>query len=212
MSLEPGWSSTMFSVYQFAGLFLAGLAGIIVLAAWLRRLGPFRQVLTTEHVHDLGKLLFGFSTFWMYLWFFQYMLVWYVNNPEETNYFARRLHGGWRPLFLLDIALNWGIPFLVLLPRASKQRVGVLVAVSVVILAGRWLDLYIAILPYAGEPTLTTLAWELGLLAGAGGLFALVFFAAFGKAAVIPVGDPFLSESLPASVDAGGVPSWVREN
>jgi hypothetical protein len=198
MSLEPGWSSTMFAVYQFAGLFLAGLAGIIVLAAWLRCLGPFREVLTTEHVHDLGKLLFGFSTFWMYLWFFQYMLVWYVNNPEETSYFARRLHGGWRPLFFLDIALNWGIPFLALLPRASKQRIGVLVAVSVVILAGRWLDLYIAILPYAGEPTLKSLAWEIGLLAGAAGLFALVFFAALGKATVIPVGDPFLSESLPA--------------
>jgi hypothetical protein len=127
-------------------------------------LGPFRGILTKQHIHDLGKLLFGFSTFWMYLWFFQYMLVWYVNNPEETSYFARRLHAGWRPLFFLDIALNWGIPFLVLLPRASKQRVGVLVAVSVVILAGRWLDLYIAILPYAGEPTPTSLAWELGWL------------------------------------------------
>jgi hypothetical protein len=198
MSLEPEWSSTMFAVYQFAGLFLAGLAGVILLAAWLRRLGPFRQVLTREHVHDLGKLLFGFSTFWMYLWLFQYLLVWYVNNPEETVYFTRRLNGVWGPLFVLNIVLNWGIPFLVLLPKATKQHIGVLVAVSVVVLAGRWLDLYLAILPYAGEPTPTTFAWELGLLAGVAGLFALVFFAALGKAAVIPVGDPFLSESLPA--------------
>jgi hypothetical protein len=196
MSLEPDWSSTMFAVYQFAGLFLAGLAGIIVLAAMLYWLGPFSRILTKEHVHDLGKLLFGFSTFWMYLWLFQYLLIWYVNNPEEAIYFTRRMHGGWRPLFLLNIALNWGIPFLVLLPRAPKRRIGILATVSLVILAGRWLDLYLAILPYTGEPTPTSLMWEAGLMAGAAGLFALVFFAAMRTVPIIPVGDPFLSESL----------------
>src|SRR5262249_12117670 len=155
---------------------------------------------------DLGKLLFGFSTFWMYLWLFQYLLIWYVNNPEETSYFTRRLQGPWRWLFLLNIVLNWGIPFLILLPRTTKQRIGVLVAVSFVILTGRWLDLYVAILPYPGEPTLTSVMWEAGLLAGAAGLFALVFFAALGTAAAIPVGDPLLSESLLASRTMRGFP------
>jgi hypothetical protein len=199
MSLEPDWASTIFGVYQFAGLFLAGLSAIIVLSALLLWLGPFRGILTKEHIHDLGKLLFGFSTFWMYLWVFQYMLIWYVNNPEETSYFTRRLQGRWRTLFILNIVLNWGIPFLVLLPKAAKQSIGVLAAVSLLLLAGRWLDLYITILPYSGDPTPTTLMWEIGLLAGAAGLFALVIFAVMGKAAVIPVGDPFLSESLPAA-------------
>jgi hypothetical protein len=198
MSLEPEWYSTIFAVYQFAGLFLGSLAGIIHLAAWLRWLGPFRHVFIREHVHDLGKLLFGFSSFWMYLWFCQYMLIWYVNNPEETTYFTRRLDGAWRPLFLLNIVLNWGIPFLVLLPRATKERVGVLAVVSLVVLAGRWLDLYLGILPSSGDPQPASVAWEVGLLVGAAGLFALVFFAALGKAAVIPVGDPFLPESVPA--------------
>jgi hypothetical protein len=201
MSLEPGWSSTIFAVYQFAGLFFGGLAGIIILTAWLRWLGPFRRVVTRDHLHDLGKLLFGFSTFWMYLWFCQYMLIWYTNNPEETAYFTRRLDEAWGPFFFLNIVLNWVIPFLVLLPRAAKKSAGVLAAVAVVVLAGRWLDLYLGILPYYGDPTPASLAWEVGLLAGAVGLFGLVFFAALGKAALIPIGDLFLPESAPALCD-----------
>jgi hypothetical protein len=203
MSLEPEWSSTIFAVYQFAGLFLGGLAGIILLAALLRWLGPFRHVLTGEHIHDLSKLLFGFSSFWMYLWFCQYLLIWYVNNPEETPYFVRRQQGAWLPLLLLSIILNWAIPFLILLPRAAKQNLKVLVAVSLTIVAGRWLDLYLAILPYSGEPTWASALWEVGLLVGAAGLFALVCFISLGRGATIPVGDPFLAESLP--VPSGGL-------
>jgi hypothetical protein len=198
MSLDGEWSSTMFAVYQFGGLFLGGLAGVILLAVVLRWLGPFRDVLTAAHRHDLGKLLFGFSTFWMYLWFCQYMLIWYVNNPEEAVWFTRRLHGGWAPLFVLNLVLNWGVPFVVLLPRATKQRAGVLAAVALVVLAGRWLDLYLEIRPRSGEAPLTGAAWEVGLAAGAAGLFGLVFLASLRRAPLVPVGDPFLAESLPA--------------
>jgi hypothetical protein len=201
MSLEPEWTSTIFAVYQFAGLFLGGLAAIILLATCLRWLGPFRHVFCGDHVHDLGKLLFGFSTFWMYLWFCQYLLIWYVNNPEEAVHFTRRLDGAWRPLFFLNIVLNWVVPFLVLLPRAAKRRVGVLAAVSLVVLAGRWLDLYLAILPSAGEPTPAGVLWEVGLAAGALGLFGLVFVAALRTAALVPVKDPYLVESVPALCD-----------
>jgi hypothetical protein len=198
MSLDKEWFSTIFAVYQFGGLFLCGLAGITLLAACLRWLGPFRNVFVTRHVHDLGKLLFGFSSFWMYLWFCQYMLIWYVNNPEEAVWYTRRLHGGWAPLFVLNIVLNWAVPFIVLMPREMKQRIGVLAAVSLVILAGRWLDMYLQILPRADEAPLAGAVWEIGLAAGAVGLFALVFFTALRRAAVIPVGDPLLAESLPA--------------
>jgi hypothetical protein len=197
MSLDPEWSSTIFAVYQFAGLFLGGLAGMILLAAGLRWLGPCRDVLTAAHLHDLGKLLFGFSSFWMYLWFCQYLLIWYVNIPEEAVWFTRRLHGGWVPLFILNLVLNWGVPFVILLPQATKRRAGVLAAVALVVLAGRWLDLYLEILPRSGDVPLAGAPWEIGLLAGAVGLFGLVFCAALGTAALIPIGDPFLVESLP---------------
>ncbi|MBI4461161.1 MAG: hypothetical protein HY648_14030, partial [Acidobacteria bacterium] len=78
MSLEPHWYSTIFGLYHFAGLVLGGLAMITILAIWLERRGPLRGILTEEHLHDLGKLLFAFSTFWMYIWFCQYMLIWYA--------------------------------------------------------------------------------------------------------------------------------------
>jgi hypothetical protein len=84
MSLEPMWYSTMFGVYNFAGMFLSGLAAIVLLGLWMERTGPLRGVLTDDHLHDLGKLLFAFSIFWMYIWFSQYMLIWYTNIPEEA--------------------------------------------------------------------------------------------------------------------------------
>jgi hypothetical protein len=142
--------------------------------------------------------LLGFSGFWGYLWYSQSMLIWYVNSPDEAVWYTRRLHGNWMPLFYLNIILNCIIPVVVLLPRSVRQRVGVLAAVSLVILAGRWVDLYLQILPRSGEAPLAGATWELGLAVGAAGLFALVFFAALGRAAVIPVRDPLLPETLPA--------------
>jgi hypothetical protein len=199
MSLEPDWSSTIFPVYQFAGLFLSGLAAIILLSAWLYLLGPFRQILTPDVLHDLGMLLFGFACFWMYIWFCQYLLIWYVNAPEEIRYFDRRMHGCWGPLLILDVALNWGVPFLVLLPKAAKRSIGVLSAVSLVILMGRWLDLYLGILPYFGEPAPASLVWEIGLMVGAAGILTLVFFRAMKRAPLVPIGDPLLVKSLATS-------------
>lgn len=199
MSLEPDWASTVFGLYNFAGLFLAGLAALACLVIWLQRLGPFRHVLTSDHLHDLGKLLFAFSTFWMYIWFCQYMLIWYVNNPEETSYYLRRLHGAWQPLFWLNVALNWLVPFLVLLPRATKRNPSVLLKVSLVVLAGRWLDLCLMILPAVEEELTASIVTGMALSLGAAGLFVLVFFHALGKAALVPRHDPFLVESLPAA-------------
>jgi hypothetical protein len=198
MSLDADWSSTIFAVYQFGGLFLGGLAAIALLAACLQWLGPLRNVFVGDRVHDLGKLLLGFSGFWGYLWYSQSMLIWYVNSPEEAVWYTRRLHGNWMPLFYVNVFLNCIIPLVVLMPRAARQRIGVLAAVSLVILAGRWVDLYLQILPRSGEAPLAGATWELGLAVGATGLFALVFFAALGRAAVIPVGDPLLPETLPA--------------
>ncbi len=195
MSLEPEWYSTIFGVYNFASLFLGGLAAIALLVVWLRRWQPLRSVVTREHLLDLGRLLFAFSTFWGYIWFSQYMLIWYANFPEEAVYFVRRLQPGWAPLFLLNLLLNWAVPFLVLLPQAAKQSPRVLGAASVVVLAGRALDLYLMILPpFAPRPVFGV--WEAGVLLGAAGLFILVFLRALRQAPLVPVGDPFLLESL----------------
>jgi len=206
MSLEPGWYSTIFAVYNFAGLFLAGLAATIVIAVWLGRAGPLQEVLNDEHLHDLGKLLFAFSTFWMYIWFSQYMLIWYANIPEETVYFIPRVRGAWLPLLFLDIGLNWIVPFFVLLLRDSKRQRQVLVGVAVAVLVGRWLDLYLMILPPAAGvlrppagavlPSPGIGIWEIGLAAGGVGFFGLALARALGGAPAVPIRDPQLAESL----------------
>src|SRR5262249_16847742 len=147
MSLEPEWASTVFGVYNFAGLFLSGLAAVILLVIWLRRQGPLQAVLNESHLHDLGTLLFAMSSFWMYTWFCQFLLIWYVNKPEETAYLRRRWQGGWAAWLFLDLALNWVIPFLVLLSRRAKCNPRVLGTVAVLVLAGRWVDLFLMIFP-----------------------------------------------------------------
>lgn len=208
MSLEPDWSSTIFGVYHFAGLFLGALAALAVLAIALHQQGALRGILTEDHLHDLGKLLFSFSSFWMYIWFSQYMLIWYVNNPEETSYFLRRLSGGWKPLFYLNVLLNWAVPFLALMPGMAKRRPGFLLAVALVVLAGRWLDLYLMILPpLGGGPLQGFGVVEAGLIAGGLGLFLLAVPRALGKASLVPINDPFLVESLPHPERNGRHPS-----
>ena len=194
MSLESRWYSTIFASYNFAGLFLGGLAALTLLVVWLRQKNAL--VVTDAHLHDLGKLLFAFSTFWMYLWFSQYMLIWYANIPEETIYFVQRLHGYWSSLFVLDMVLNWVGPFFALLPRRNKQNPGVLVKVCVVLLAGRWLDLYLMIMPSFAGPKPRIGAMEIGLVAGSVGLFVLAFLSALRQAPLVPMKDPFLEESL----------------
>ncbi len=153
MALEPMWFSTMWGVYQFSGLVMATLAVMIMACIGLRRLGPLAGAFTDDHLHDLGKLLLGFSCFWMYIWFSQYMLIWYSNIPEETSYFVLRLHTAWAPLVVGSLVLNWVIPFFVLLPRRSKRSETIMLRVAVVVLIGRWLDLSIMIFPPVTGPT-----------------------------------------------------------
>jgi hypothetical protein len=196
MSLEPEWYSTIFGVYNFAGLFVSGLAAIIVVGLWLERRGPLRDVLSEDHLHDLGKLLFGFSSFWMYIWFSQYMLIWYTNIPEETAYFVKRTHGAWLWLFFANIVLNWVVPFAVLLRRDAKRQRRILGWVAVTMLVGRWVDVYLMIFPpVVGEAPHIGL-WEIGVTAAGLGAFGLVLALVLRGAPAVPVADPQLAESL----------------
>jgi hypothetical protein len=196
MSLEPHFYSTIFAVYNFAGLFLSGLAALTVLVVWLRAIGPLRAFVRDDHLHDLGKLLFAFSTFWMYIWFTQYMLIWYANIPEEAVYFVDRARHGWGALLVVNVALNWAVPFLVLMRRDTKRHGGTLAGVAVVVLVGRWLDLYLMILPPVLGSAPSAGVVEIGLTAGGVGVFLFALFRALRQAPLVPIGDPLLAESL----------------
>jgi len=195
MSIEAHWFSTVFAVYCFAGLFLAALAGVTLLSILLRRQGTFATVLRPDHLHDLGKLTLGFSTFWAYIWFCQYMLIWYGNIPEETSYYVARFHGAWGPLMFANLAVNWLVPFLVLLPRPAKRDEGIMFWVAITLLAGRAFDLYLLIQPGLRDtPALGV--WELAPLAATVPLAVLLMHRAFRRAAPVPRRDPMLVESL----------------
>lgn len=147
MSLDPLWFSTMWGVYHFAGLATSTLAVVALWAIHAQRHGPGREPITNNHLHDLGKLLLGFCCFWMYIWYCQYMLIWYSNIPEETEYFVVRSHGAWQPLQVANVALNGVIPFLALLPQPSKRSPTIISRVATIVLLGRWLDLYLMVYP-----------------------------------------------------------------
>ncbi len=197
MSLEPEWFSTIFGVYNFAGMFVTTLALIVLMSVWLKRAGPFAGVLSEEHLHDLGKLIFGFSTFWAYIWFSQYMLIWYANFPEETGYFVMRRSGAWDSLFLLNFGLNWAIPFFALLSRNAKRSTSIMVRVAALLLVGRWLDLYLMIMPPATGAAVPQVGLlEIGLFAGAIGIVPLLLLKGMRAAAPLPLKDPLLQQSL----------------
>lgn len=149
MSLEPVWFSTMYSVYLFSGFFLAGLAALAALVTARASL-PGVEPVDIGVRHDLGKLVFAFSSFWAYIWYCQYMLIWYANLPEEVTYFVLRLTPRWSTAFWLVLVLSFVVPFLVLMPARAKKHPATLFQVCLVVLAGRCLDLYVMVAPPVG--------------------------------------------------------------
>lgn len=190
MSREPNWVSTVYGLYNFAGLFTSGLAAITLVVLWLK---PLHEVTTKARRHDLAKLFFGMCVFWLYLWYCQYMLIWFVNIPEETPHYLRRLEGAWATAFTINVALNGVIPFFVLLPRSVKENVKALANVCVIVLIGRWLDLYLMIFPAPHGLRETVVAASMML--GAAGTYLLVLGRSLGQAALIPRNDPLMNEA-----------------
>ncbi len=196
MSVQPHWYSTVFSFIALTGMFLSGLA-IITIFVVLMRYAGYRHIFTTEHLHDLGKLLMSFSVFWVYMWVSQHLLIWYSNLPEETSYYIFRHFGGWGSLSFLNVILNWLIPFLVLLPRSTKRNDKIMLQVAIVVLIGHWLDLYIMIMPVFQEREPVFGLWEIGPLVGMLALFFFLSLRFLSRKRILPVKDPYLIESLP---------------
>jgi hypothetical protein len=174
----------MFAVYHVAGVLSSTVAVVVVLAVSLRRRGLLRVGPSWEEtLHDLGKLLFGFAFFWGYVWFCQFMLIWYVNLPEETGHYAQRHAAGWAPLAAANVALNCVVPMALLLARGPKRREGSLLLAAGLVLAGRWLDLFLATSPPLDGAQPGFGAWEIALPAGAAGAFLWAFHRALSRAA-----------------------------
>jgi hypothetical protein len=193
MSIDPHWFSSLFGWYVLSTLLVSALTVIAFITIYLRSKG-FLPAVNDSHIHDLAKYMFGFSIFWAYLWFSQYMLIWYSNIPEETTYFVLRLNEYKLP-FLLMVVMNFVFPVLLLINSEYKSLPWFILIGGVVILAGHYIDLYIMIMPgtvgeywFFGIPELSALLFFLGL-------FIFMTFTAFAKANPVNIGNPFLKES-----------------
>lgn len=223
MSLQPHWYSTMFGVYYFAGSMIAFYAFLALVCMSLQRDGMLAKAITTEHYHDIGKFAFGHTVFWAYIAFCQFMLIWYANIPEETEYYMLRMEGGWRTVSLLLPISNFFLPFLLLLSRHIKRNRKAFMVAATYLLVVRTLDLYWAVMPnigahgggaHAGATDASHGgAAELGkagghgahfsielvdvaALVGIAGLFLATFSFLLKRNKVVCIGDPRLDESL----------------
>lgn len=197
MSIDTHWFSTMFGWYVFASWWVSGIAGILLTAIYLKQAGYLRWI-NANHLHDLGKLMFGFSIFWTYVWFSQFMLIWYANLPEEAVYFNQRLggfDGKYTWLFFFNLIINFAFPFLVLMTRDAKRQMIMLKIVATAVLIGHWLDFYMMVMP-------GTLQGDSGFIIEIGtglvflGGFLLLMTNRLAKAPLVPVNHPFVEESV----------------
>jgi len=194
MSLEAHWFSTMFGWYNFAAMWVSSLAIIAIMLILLRKAGYMPWV-NNSHLHNLGQYIFGFSIFWTYVWFAQFLLIYYANMPEETVYFYKRFEF-YKFWFWLNLVLNFLAPLLLLMDRDNKRKENSLLAVSIIVLCGHWVDYYQMIMPGTVEAHNGFGFIEVGIAIGFVGLFTFTVLNALSKKALIPKNHPFLQESL----------------
>lgn len=193
MSVDPHWFSTLFGWYVFASFFVSGITVISMVTLYLKSKGYLEHV-NTSHIHDLSKFMFGISIFWTYLWFSQFMLIWYSNIPEEVTYFITRIEH-YNITFFGAVAMNFIFPFLVLINTDFKRITWIIVMAGTVILAGHYIDFFNMIMPATvGDQ------WFIGITEIAAilfflGLFILVVFTALTKAPLVPKRNPLIEES-----------------
>lgn len=217
MSLQPHWYSTMYGVYYFAGSMVGFFSFLALAMMALQKGGMLKTAITTEHYHDVGKFIFGFTVFWAYTAFSQFMLIWFAAMPEETEFYIQRMEGGWDKVSLAMPLIHFFIPFLFLISRHVKRsRLGLAIG-AVWMLAVHALDIFWNVMPNqgahgapaghgaAGEaiagaahhaPHFSIALADVTAFVGIAGLFLAAFAFFLKKSAVVCINEPRLDESL----------------
>ena len=205
MSIEPHWYSTMYAWYTSASWFDGALSVMIIVLIYLKSKGYF-ELVTKEHLHDMGKFLFAFSIFWAYLFFDQYMLIWFGNIGEETVHFKVQ-QGEYPVIFYTILILNFVVPFLGLMINTAKKSNVVLLVIATLVFIGHWLDMWLNVKPFVGEATAEITGVhehishypslpEIGVMIGFLSLFLFVTFKCLSNAPLVGENDPYLEESI----------------
>lgn len=195
MSLEPHWFSTIYGIYIFAGGMVGVLAVLSIIAAvWVKK-AKHPKLVTTEHLHDIVKLLFGFNCFWAYIAFSQYLLIWYANIPEETMWLKHRQEHGWDAVTMLLVFGHFVFPFIALMPRAAKRNANIVIGMSVWLLLMHWADMYWLVYPQFSHTPAFGLIEIAGLAFALGATALAVNRFAKGQNSIC-LRDPRLEESV----------------
>ena len=195
MSVQPHWYSTLFSWYTFGSAFVSGMSLILLWVVYLKNQGNL-ELVTTEHIHDLGKLMFIFSIFWTYLWFSQYMLIWYANIPDETVYFKLRQQGPYSVIFYANIIINFVMPILILMSRPSKRNYFTITFMAMVIIFGHWLDFFQMIMPGPLGENWHINWYEIGIFMGFAGVLIFSVSRTLTKSSLVPNNNLLLKETV----------------
>ncbi|MBN8719250.1 MAG: quinol:cytochrome C oxidoreductase [Sediminibacterium magnilacihabitans] len=195
MSIDAHWYSTMYSWYTFASSFVSGMSLIALWVIYLKNKG-YLELTNQEHLQDLGKFMFAFSIFWTYLWFAQYMLIWYANIPEETVYFKHRVQGPYKGIFFLNLIINFVCPILILMKRSAKRNYTLMTFMAVLILFGHWIDFYQMVMGSVSKDHVT-LGWlDFGILSLFVGMMIYFVGKSLASKPLVQKHHPFIKESV----------------
>jgi len=196
MTLDYTWFSTIFGVYFFAGGFVSFCALLTLATLLLQRSGRLEHIVSVEHYHDYGKLMFAFTFFWAYIAFSQYMLIWYANIPEETHWYLIRQQNGWGVVGLVTVFATWLAPFAGLMSRFAKRHKGMLAFWAAWIVVAQWINLYWVAMPVFSPERVVLDPLDLLCFVGIGGVWLATVARLASAASLVPVGDPRLDDSL----------------
>jgi len=194
MSIDVHWFSTLYGWYTFAGMWCSSMVVLVITTMYLKKLGYLPKV-NESHIHDLGKWTFATSFLWSYLWFSQFMLIWYANIGEEVTYYAMRIEN-FKFLYFAMFIINFAFPMLILMSRDAKRNFGILTFVGLIILTGHWLDVFIMVSAGSLGANAKIGLIEIGMALMVLGAFVFVILRNLTKAPLTPVNHPFLDESI----------------
>lgn len=194
MTIDSHWYSTIFGLRAIISALYYAIAVMVLLLFFLKGQGFFKEM-NLSHNHEFGRYIFRLSIVWGYLWFVQYLIIWYANIPEATSYYVPRVSEPWSAMFYIELLINWTIPFLVMMSDDFARKKVVLITISILLLIGFYLKLYLQIMPGSIGPKSFGFV-DIGMFVGFAGIFLYIFFTFLGRTTLISANHPYLKESL----------------